>query len=354
MRLSDIYKRPDEIPEPQQPGKQGSTQPVTPTPMPARAAPPGTPTSKPPPAVVAQPTPQALEVARGIHTKLNQHMHGVVDHVHKAEHIPAEPLFALIDEFVQSLIETPGHWVGLAHIATPEPYIITHSLNVMILSVVLARGMEYSVPQMKDLAVKAYLHDLGMIQHMDLIDQPRQLTSEELALLRQHPLQTADLIERLIPGVEQGVCYAVMQEHERMDGSGYPEQMHDGEIEEDMRVIGVVDVYEAMTHPRSWRQRMTPREGIEHLLSPGMKSRFDPNVLRHLVTEIGIYPVGTWISMSSGESGRVLKTNPATPLRPVIEVLTNTEGEPLEEPRIVDISQHPTAFIKEFVGYDQS
>ena len=99
---------------------------------------------------------------------------------------------------------------------------------------------------------------------------------------------------------------------------------------------------------------MTPWQAIQHLLSNEVKGQFDPNILRLLVTEIGVYPVGTWVSLSTGESGRVLKTNPIAPLRPLIEILTNTQGEPLSNPRIVDLSQHTAFFIKEFAGYEKS
>ena len=102
----------------------------------------------------------------------------------------------------------------------------------------------------------------------------------------------------------------------------------------------------------NWRERMTPRQAIEHLLSPAVKEQFDPMFLRLLVTQIGIYPAGTWVTLSTDESGRIVKTNPKAPLRPVMDVMLDAQGRAFPEPRRLDLLQHPTVFIKGSAGYE--
>jgi len=279
-------------------------------------------------------------------------MREIVESVQQDRQIPAEPLVGLLERVITTFLHVPEPWVALAHVVSPEPILIIHPVNVTILALVIGQGMGYAPPRLRELALRAYLHDLGMIKIPQILDKPRQLSRKEREQVNQHPLVSAELIERLIPGVGKGVCYSILQEHERLSGAGYPEKLAGGEIEEEMRIIGLIDVYEALTHPRPWRERLTPHQAIEYLLSPEVKAQFDPGVVRLLVTHIGIYPIGTWVTLSTGESGRVLRVNPPSPLRPVVEVLTDTQGEPLGMSRRVDLSQHPALFIKEFVKYD--
>lgn len=341
MRLSDIFK---------QPSQPGAVAPTPPAP-PAREAPPPPPAGEP--LTPEKPPPPPGDAPRRLHQQLLSEMRGILERLRREEQIPAEPLLQLMEEIIQSFLLYEELWIGFAHVESePAEFLITHPVNVTILSLTIGRGVGYRAERLKQLAVKAYLHDIGMLKLGDLVSQPRTLTPEEQERLKQHPVHSAELIEQFIPGVGKGVCYAILQDHERMSGGGYPQNLHNGEIEEDMRIIGMVDVYEALTHTRSWRERMTPRQAIEHLLSPAVKDQFDPMFLRLLVTQVGIYPACTWVALSTGESGRIVKTNPKAPLRPVVDILLDAQGNTLPEPRRLDLLQHPTVFIKDSAGYE--
>ena len=115
---------------------------------------------------------------------------------------------------------------------------------------------------MTDLRRAAMLHDIGKLAISNrILDKPGRLTADEFRRVRQHPLVTARIMER-IPGFAELAPLAAAH-HERLDGGGYPYGLRAGNLTMPMRILAVADVFEALTSARPYRPAMDVETALE-------------------------------------------------------------------------------------------
>jgi HD-GYP domain-containing protein (c-di-GMP phosphodiesterase class II) len=216
----------------------------------------------------------------------------------------------------------------------------SHCVNVAIIGGKVAMGMALPVEDVVRVIQAGLLHDLGMARLPDeLIRKPTALSDDEVAELRRHPEYGADLLEDL------GADYrwlqdAILHEHERSRGQGYPAGLVASQIDPVAQILGVSDVFEALSHPRTYRSPYTGLQALETVV--GMQDEyFEPRVVAALVNEISAFPLDSYVQLSTGEIAQVVATNPLNVLRPTVEVLYDTKWSPLEKPKRLDLSDKP-------------
>ncbi|NSW77286.1 MAG: HD domain-containing protein [Candidatus Atribacteria bacterium] len=115
----------------------------------------------------------------------------------------------------------------------------------------------------------------------EILNKPDQLTDEEYALVKLHPLKSADLILG-VEGLED-IARIIRHHHERWDGTGYPDGLRGEEIPLESRIIAVVDAFEAMTSDRPYKRALSIEEAIEEL-KRCRGTQFDPLVADIMVS----------------------------------------------------------------------
>jgi HD-GYP domain-containing protein (c-di-GMP phosphodiesterase class II) len=119
--------------------------------------------------------------------------------------------------------------------------------------------------QLSQLYWAGLLHDLGKVAvPADIIRKPSSLTREEFELVKLHASFGASLL-RSISRFYEPIAAAVESHHERWDGSGYPRGLSGTDIPLFGRILAVVDVFEAMTGVRTYREPVTPEEALLEL-----------------------------------------------------------------------------------------
>jgi HD-GYP domain-containing protein (c-di-GMP phosphodiesterase class II) len=224
-------------------------------------------------------------------------------------------------------------------------YLYGHVVNVCILAVDLGLGLSFEPSRLNELGTAGFLHDIGEIKYLDIINKDGKLTSNEYIKVKEHPQKSVDILSRFNKELSIKIIDAVRQEHERVDGSGYPSGLKDEQINEYAKIIGLADVYEAMTHQRTYRGRYTSWEAIKEIL--GNKNAFDARIIKILIERIGIFPVGTFVRLNTKEIASVIKDNKKIPLRPVVNIILDASGKKLEEPKQVDLSENSVIYIEE-------
>ncbi len=180
--------------------------------------------------------------------------------------------------------------------------------------------MRYESEKLEQIALAGLLHDLGMFVLPDsLLYKASALTEEEVRIMREHPQHGSRLVE------EVGASYpwvgrVILQEHERMDGSGYPGGLTGDHIDEMALIIGLADVFDALMNSRPYRRGRSPHQAIRTLLVSG-KPVFPHHLLKALVEQLSIYPLGTTVRLNTGETGVVSQLNRQYPLRPILRLL---------------------------------
>ncbi|HZJ10120.1 MAG TPA: HD-GYP domain-containing protein, partial [Trueperaceae bacterium] len=151
-----------------------------------------------------------------------------------------------------------------------------HSKRVTEMTVKLARRLGVGADDLVHIQRGALLHDIGKMGIPDEILLKRgPLTAHEFDVMKQHPVYAYELlspIEFLRPAIDIPYCH-----HERWDGTGYPRGLKGDQIPMSARIFAVVDVYDALTSDRPYRDAWTPKAARAHIRS-GAGSHFDPAV----------------------------------------------------------------------------
>ncbi|KAF0097865.1 MAG: PAS/PAC sensor protein [bacterium] len=149
-------------------------------------------------------------------------------------------------------------------VAVVDPYLADHSRHMETLAVAVARTMGAGEEDVQTLEIASHLSQIGKIfLPREIVSSPDRLSPAERQELERHVTFALDVLKDLDFGLP--VMEAVGQMHERLDGSGYPNQLSNGQIGLLGRILAVVDVFAARTEPRSYREAAEPRMALDML-----------------------------------------------------------------------------------------
>jgi len=224
-------------------------------------------------------------------------------------------------------------------------FIVPHSVNVAVLSQRVGRQLGLEDQELLTLAVAALVHDVGTVRiPKDTFYKADSLTNEEWELMRQRPALSCEIIAG-IGAPYRAVAEIAHQVHERLDGNGYPRALRVDSIALEASILGAVDIFEAFIHPRPYKKTVPAAAmyGVDNLMR--MSHQFGDGVLKALVRSVGLFPVGTFVRMNSGEIARVLRGRSANPMRPEVEVVLDTQKRRLSQPRYIDLMATPHLYV---------
>lgn len=158
-----------------------------------------------------------------------------------------------------------------------DPYTAGHQYRASQLAVAIAREMGLSEHAVSGLELAALVHDVGQINiPAEILCRPGKLNQYEYLLITQHPQTGYDTLKDI--RFPWPIATIVLQHHERMDGSGYPQGLKGDQILPESRIMSVADVAEAMLSHRPYRPARTMDEVIAELES-GSGTRYDKTVV---------------------------------------------------------------------------
>jgi len=239
-------------------------------------------------------------------------------------------VFDLAEEVVNHL-KASDDLISLAVLYfDPADLTISHAANVTILATRLAMGLNYSHDQLVQLASAGILHDIGTgrISPQIVAKEPAQLTAAELREFEHHSYLGYESIQKSAPSLTF-IADVIYQHHEKCNGSGYPRHLRRNELLQDACVLSMIDTYEALIHPRQHRDALVPPKGIQEIIEQ-RGTAFAPELVRALIQQISIYPVGCHVQLATGEIGRVIRINAGTPVRPLVKLLLDKERRPID------------------------
>jgi HD-GYP domain-containing protein (c-di-GMP phosphodiesterase class II) len=226
--------------------------------------------------------------------------------------------------------------LGLASIKNYDEYTFSHSVNVSVLSMLIADRMELPKKEIAKIGVAALFHDLGKTHvPQTILNKPEQLTTGEWKLMERHPMLGVIELSR-VRSLRMIVdpLFVSLQHHLRYNGEGYPEKPGRWELHPYIAIISTADIYDAMTTPRIYRKfTLTPDRALRFILHKSGKI-FNPVVAKVFIRVMGIYPIGTVVQLDSGENAVVIRQNEQTRLmhRPVVALIheDGPHGEPVD------------------------
>ena len=327
-------------------------QPQAPAPQPAQAPPVQEPVPEP---VANQPTEEEMEF---MYEELYQFVESVMQGAQEGRVFSVESGFVLISRAIDA--ERATDVLYRRAIYTRESSedhgfassVVLHSVNVAVYALKIGEGLGYNRNQLIDLGVSGLLHDVGMVTLPPDLFTKGRFSQHDIDILQQHPARGRDILAQLGEDY-RWLAEVAYQEHERQDGSGYPQQLTGNEIHEYAKIIGVADLYAGLTRSRPDRRGMLPFEAVKEILQT-RKQEFDPRVVRILLKTLSAFPVGSLVKLNSGAIGRVVDTDIDSPLRPVIAILFDPEGRPVQEAREIRLREHPILHITDTVTPEET
>lgn len=253
------------------------------------------------------------------------------------------PIVSLTERLIDRVIQRDAELFRLSTVEDGGFSLARHGVNVAILSVRLGMGRDYKKPRLVDLALAAMLHDIGMMKVGHLVNTAGALNPDQRAQMHEHPVVGHRLVEHC-RDLDPFVCDIVAQEHERDDGSGYPHGLVGNRIHEQAQIVGLLDCYEALIHDRPYRGRLLPAEAMRVMLT-GNRDAFRRELWRAFLDEMPVFPVDTWVRLTSGELARVVSVRREAQLSPVVTLLTDRDGHPRFRSDTIDLSKEPRLAI---------
>lgn len=149
-----------------------------------------------------------------------------------------------------------------------SPHFKGHSQKVAEYAEGIARALDLPASEVEAVRTAGLLHDIGMIAVPDgIVEKPGDLTPSEVEAIRAHCRRGADILEPL-PHLEPSITY-ILEHHERLDGSGYPEAKRGDEITRGGQIVGLAETWTAMIEDRSFRDRMSRADALSTLMAAG-------------------------------------------------------------------------------------
>ncbi|SHG41990.1 HD-GYP domain-containing protein [Ornithinibacillus halophilus] len=239
-------------------------------------------------------------------------------------------------------IQSHGESISmLADIFLSDDYILQHSLNVTVYSLAIGQAMNLNANQLSELGIGALLHDIGKgLIDKNILNKPGKLTDEEFEIMKTHTTMGYNILRKQ-QSISTVVAHCAYQHHERLNGSGYPRGIKGDQIHLYAKIIGVADVFDAVTSNRVYREAMLPNEGLE-VLYAGAMDLFDKDMVEAFKNSIAIYPNGVSVQLSDNRIGVVVRQNKHLCDRPIIRILEDGKrGTPYE----IDLSKELTVMI---------
>ncbi|GEL76315.1 HD-GYP domain-containing protein [Tenuibacillus multivorans] len=242
-----------------------------------------------------------------------------------------QPLVQIGENFADLLME-------VHHYTDKQDYFYHHIVAVPVIAAFLAKKLKYNKNERLQIALAAYLSDLGMLKEdWHLYKKDGVLTDKEFERVKKHPVLSYRLIEQETY-LSKDVKIAVLQHHERLDGSGYPLGIQHEKLHPFARIIAVSDMFHAMTSERVYRKKQSPFKAIEEMLNRQF-GKLDMKIVRVLVNSIVFFSNGTKVRLTNSEIGEIVFIDQKHPTRPMIKMDKDHE--------IIHLLEHKDLYIEE-------
>ncbi|MDA0748396.1 MAG: HD-GYP domain-containing protein [bacterium] len=228
--------------------------------------------------------------------------------------------------------------LSLTSLKNYSEHTYTHSVNVCVLTLAIAYASGVTEDEAAIIGVGGLMHDIGksMIP-LEILDKPGPLTTEERQVIMNHPVESERILVEMGNIPEAAICIAG-QHHEKVNGSGYPRGLTGDQMHPYASMAAVADVYDALTSPRPYKPGLPPHIALR-VVFDGKGTEFDDGVVETFIKSLGIYPVGSFVKLSTGELSVVLEVNPEDSLRPKVGVVFTKFGKKRTSPFPVDLHQ---------------
>lgn len=253
--------------------------------------------------------------------------------------------FPLLQEATKSVVQhitdhsrSMAQVVLLQNLRAFDKNLFQHVVDVCVLAVMVGWELGWSEEELHELGTGALLHDIGYMRlPANLLHQRQKGLPIDIQLMDQHMTLGVSLATQC-QEISSAVGEMIRDHHERLDGSGKPGQVMGSDISEAAKLIGLLDSFDT----KSSRWGAIPQQSSAHVLrrlySEAKSGIFEVHVVERLIRCLGIYPVGSFVELSTGERGVVSQVQSDDLLKPIIKIIGNSKDELYPTPFLVNLA----------------
>jgi HD-GYP domain-containing protein (c-di-GMP phosphodiesterase class II) len=285
---------------------------------------------------------QELPVARTAQHKAEVVLKDIMSQVEAGKALDAPRVQEAVTSMTDSVVRNPDAMMLLAKLKEKGGHTLDRAFGVSIYMLTFGRFLQLPREQLDLLGMLGLLQDVGMTGvPEEVVEKKGALSKPELMVCRSHIAHSIAILKET-PGLPSELPALAALHHERYDGSGYPKGLKGEQIGLFGSIAGLVDCFDAMTHPRPYAEVYSPSNALNYLYNH-RNVLFDGPLVEQFVQCIGIFPVGALVELNSGEVGIVIAQNLVRRLLPKVMVVLDANGVPKRPQLILDLSQEPKA-----------
>ena len=268
--------------------------------------------------------------------RTNEMLHSMAEDIRGGGNLQLENIEIVVDDMVDSMVRNPDALMWVARMREQDLNIYSHGISVAVNLLAFGRHLGYPKEQLAQLGTLGLLLDIGKIKlPRELLEKNQRLSADEFEQIKDH-VDLGLVILKAIPNIHHDVLEGIAQHHERMNGTGYPQNLMGDKISVFGRMSAIGDTYAAVTKPRPYAEAVSPHEALQ-MLSGWSGSQFQADMVEQFIQSIGVFPVGSMVELSTGEVAVVVTHSKIKRLRPMVLVLTEADKTILANPSTRDL-----------------
>ncbi|PZD94221.1 HD-GYP domain-containing protein [Paenibacillus sambharensis] len=272
--------------------------------------------------------------------RTEKHMQEIDSFVHQHGVVPVEAIEEKVLPVIMKAAERHNLFQLFTELKDQGDYRYRHSIGTAVIATSLGKRLLHDEGELATLATAASLYDIGSLKLPSfLIQKSSRLDHHEIAIMQEHTRLGYELL--IESGLGERIAQVALQHHEREDGSGYPNGLKGGQIDQLSKIVAIADVYMAMISERPYRPAVAFFEVMEEIHQEIMQNRFDSAIGLTFLDLLLSAQVGCEVILSDERRGKIMLTNVNYPARPLIA---------LEGGVFIDLSTTNDVTIKEVVG----
>ena len=219
-------------------------------------------------------------------------------------------------ELMKAITDNDALAVDIGTLKVSDEYTFKHSVDVATMAMVVAKKYGLSETDVFDIGVAGLLHDIGKSRiSKELLNKPGKLTEEEFRHMKQHSVYGYNIIKDKNE-LKEPIKLAVLQHHEKTNGTGYPFGVDSSKICNFAKILTVLDIYDALVTDRPYKEAYSPRDAVEMIMA--MTSELDMKAMKSFLGSVILYPVDSIVNLSNGEKAKVVENYADSILRPKV------------------------------------
>ncbi|MGL4524675.1 MAG: HD-GYP domain-containing protein [Spirochaetia bacterium] len=230
-----------------------------------------------------------------------------------------------------------------------DDYFINHAIQTTFLSLMMGDAVKLPPHRLVDLGMASLLHEIGLL-HLPagLYDKEGPMSVEERRLLSSHVIVGYRNLKEF--SLAQDILLGVLQHHEHLDGSGYLQALVGDSISLYAKVICIACAYHAQISDRPYRSAKNEHLSLATMVKD-MRRKYDEYLLNCLVSNLSLFPLGSYVRLSDGSVAMVVDNDPENVRFPIVNVIRSAGGSKVGDSPAIQLSKQ--FYVTAVLNYDE-